>query len=91
MKKKSGLLIFGVLSLSFLIQPSHAFASDGRNMALILRGAAKTIGAPLQIPASMLADSARVMFPFGLVTGAIKGTVKAAKDESLFFKEGRNG
>ena len=78
MKKKTSLLVLGLSIFGFLLQPSLAYAgSNGQNISLLLRGAAKTIGAPLQIPANMMADSARVMFPFGLVTGAIKGTVKA--------------
>lgn len=42
--------------------------------AQILRGVAKVITAPFQIPSAMLADSQKVVFPFGLVTGAISGT-----------------
>ena len=66
------LIFLGFFSLSPLI-----YAGTGDDAALILRGTAKTVGSVLQVPASMLADSTQVMFPFGLLTGAVKGTVRA--------------
>lgn len=46
------------------------------NAGKILRGTVKTVGAAFQIPVAMMQDSSRVMFPFGLLTGAIRGGVK---------------
>ena len=77
MKQNLRLTLCGMLLLFFFCFPSFAHASDADNIALVMRGTAKTLGAALQVPANMMSDSTRVMFPFGLVTGAVKGTVKA--------------
>ena len=76
MKNKRFLLTI-VVALSFFSFSPLVHASPGNDAALILRGTAKTVGSVLQVPASMLADSTQVMFPFGLLTGAVKGTVRA--------------
>ena len=65
----SVLIFCGLLVLGFS-EPAYA------NPGLILRGVAKTIFSAFQIPASMMQDSTRVMFPFGLITGAVRGSVK---------------
>lgn len=46
------------------------------NPAMILRGVAKTVSAVFQIPAAMIVDSSRAVFPFGLISGAIRGTFR---------------
>lgn len=50
--------------------PAHA------NPALLARGVSRVLTSAFQIPISMLQDSTRVLFPFGLVTGAVRGTVR---------------
>ena len=49
----------------------------GGNSALILRGVTKVVGATFQIPAAMLQDSTQVMFPFGILTGAVRGSFRS--------------
>ncbi len=46
------------------------------NASKILRGTVKTVGAAFQVPMAMMQDSSRVMFPFGILTGAIRGSIK---------------
>lgn len=67
---KISLFIFVI----FLVSQSEAHAAN--NAALIMRGLAKTLSAPFAIPGSMIADSSRVMFPLGIVSGAIRGSLK---------------
>ncbi|HQB12583.1 MAG TPA: hypothetical protein PLX96_06375 [Candidatus Omnitrophota bacterium] len=52
------------------------WASDLRNMAYIQRGAGRILGSTLAIPTAMVQDSQCIMFPFGIVTGALRGTVQ---------------
>ena len=66
--------LFFFLSFSQMTIP--AYAGDGRNLGLIFRGVAKTVGAVFEIPKAMLVDSTQVMFPFGLLTGAVNGTFR---------------
>ncbi len=65
------LVVFSVFFTSALL-----YASDGENVAYAARGAGKIFGSMFAIPKAMLEDSGRVLFPFGLVTGAIRGTVQ---------------
>lgn len=69
-------IILLVLTLAWIYQPQPALASDARNVALVFRGVAKTVLSIFQVPAGMMQDSTRVMFPFGLVTGAVTGSIK---------------
>ena len=65
------LLFLGVSLASFPV-----YADTGEDIAYATRGAGKIVGGVFAIPRAMLQDSGRVMFPFGLVTGAIRGTVQ---------------
>ena len=75
MKKHSWILIL-IVAMGFLFAPSPAYAGAGQDAAYIARGAGKFFGSVFAIPKAMLQDSGRVMFPFGLVTGAVRGTVQ---------------
>ncbi|MSR77993.1 MAG: hypothetical protein EXS63_07210 [Candidatus Omnitrophica bacterium] len=76
MKRNPYLLIAGLSILCFLSGSPAAKASTGGDVSLMLRGATKIVGSAFQVPANMLGDSMKVMFPFGLLTGAVKGTAK---------------
>ena len=69
-----------LLSLLFVVgiflAPSLGYAEVGEDISYAMRGAGKIVGGVFAIPKAMLQDSGRVMFPFGLVTGAIRGTVQ---------------
>ena len=52
-------------------QPAHA-----DSMGLLFRGVARTLFSAFEIPRSILEDSTRVMFPFGILTGTINGTLR---------------
>jgi hypothetical protein len=75
--KKSGIPAFLSLTLAFflLVAPAHA-STVGEDIAYAARGTGKLVSSAFAIPSSMLEDSRRVMFPFGLVTGAVRGTFK---------------
>lgn len=63
-----------VLLTLLLLAPQPAYA--GGDIALALRGVAKTVGAAFQVPIGVLSNSTTA-FPFGMVIGAIGGTAKA--------------
>jgi hypothetical protein len=65
------LLVLGVLFTSSLV-----YAGAGEDIAYASRGVGKIVGGMFAIPKAMFQDSGRVMFPFGLVTGAVRGTVQ---------------
>ena len=65
------LIVFGLF-----FAPVSLYAGDGENISCLARGAGKIFGGMFAIPKAMLQDSGRVLFPFGLVTGAIRGTVQ---------------
>jgi hypothetical protein len=65
------LLVLGVLFESFPV-----YAAVGEDISYATRGAGKIVGSVFAIPKAMLQDSGRMMFPFGIVTGAIRGTVQ---------------
>lgn len=67
------IFIVVVLSLSTIWE---ANAGTGDDVAYASRGAGKMISGVFAVPQCMLQDSTRVMFPFGLVTGAIRGVAK---------------
>lgn len=75
MKKKNFLSTILVAAL-FLSMVPVAGAGTGEDIAYASRGAGKILGGVFAIPKAMLQDSGRVMFPFGIVTGAIRGTVQ---------------
>lgn len=74
---KKNLCCLSVLFMLLLLLASPwAHAGDGENVSYIARGAGRMVGGLFAIPKNMLQDSTRVMFPFGLVTGAARGTVQ---------------
>lgn len=73
MKKQKTFLILWLI-LGVLLMPSCGYAEVGEDISYAARGAGKIVGGVFAIPKAMLQDSGRVMFPFGLVTGAIRGT-----------------
>lgn len=73
MMKSARFLPLMLLMLMFLA-PRPAFA--GGNIGLALRGVFKTVGAAFQVPVGVLSNSTTA-FPFGMVFGAVEGTVKA--------------
>ncbi len=62
--------------LGMLLGPSLGYAEMGEDIAYATRGASKIVGGVFAIPKAMLQDSGRVFFPFGLITGAVRGTVQ---------------
>ena len=75
MKKPKTFLVL-LLVLSVFLPSSLGYAEVGEDLSYAARGAGKIVGGVFAIPKAMLQDSGRVMFPFGLVTGAIRGTVQ---------------
>lgn len=73
MKKLKTFLVV-LLAVSVLLTPSLSYAEMGEDISYAARGTGKIVGGMFAIPRAMLQDSGRVMFPFGLVTGAIRGT-----------------
>lgn len=74
--KKLKILSGLCLIAGMLLAPVPLYAGDGENIAYAARGAGKIFGSMFAIPKAMLQDSRRVFFPFGLVTGAVRGTVQ---------------
>lgn len=75
MKKRLTLLLILAALVGISLSPS-AYAGTGQDITHIARGAGKIIGSAFAIPKAMLQDSTRVLFPFGLLTGAVRGTVQ---------------
>jgi hypothetical protein len=73
--KKVAIHIFAALFILLIVMPGSAHASDGQNISYIVRGASRIFGSVFAIPKAMIQDSQRIMFPFGIVTGAVRGTV----------------
>ncbi|MDD5226960.1 MAG: hypothetical protein PHV97_07260 [Candidatus Omnitrophica bacterium] len=74
--KKLKILLGLLLVLGMIFTPSLGYAEMGEDISYAARGAGKIVGGMFAIPKAMLQDSGRVLFPFGLVTGAIRGTVQ---------------
>ena len=75
--KKCRALSCLLLAITVLLASRPVYASNvGEDVSYATRGAFKIVGGMFAIPKAMLQDSGRVMFPFGLVTGAIRGTVQ---------------
>ena len=66
------------LALTLMVFCGHSFvyADTGQDISYAAQGATQIVGSAFAIPKAMLQDSGHVMFPFGLVTGAIRGTVQ---------------
>ena len=75
MEKPKTFLVL-LLVLGVLLTPSLGYAEVGEDISYAARGAGKIMGGVFAVPKAMLQDSGRVLFPFGLVTGAIRGTVQ---------------
>jgi len=73
MKKTKSFLVL-LLVLGVLLIPSLGYAEVGEDISYAARGTGKILGGVFAIPKAMVQDSGRVMFPFGLLTGAIRGT-----------------
>ena len=75
MKRSHALFLFAGLWACLSFQ-TFAYAGTGRDAAYITRGAGRIVGSVFAIPKAMLQDSTCVLFPFGIVTGAVRGTVQ---------------
>ncbi|OQA58158.1 MAG: hypothetical protein BWY42_00120 [Candidatus Omnitrophica bacterium ADurb.Bin277] len=74
--KKLSIVICLAAAITLASSRTSAFAEDhGTNMAYASRGVGRILGSAMAIPAAVIQDSQRVMFPFGIVTGVIRGTV----------------
>ena len=76
MMKKTKTFLVLWLVLSALLTPSLGYAEMAEDISYAARGAGKIVGGVFAIPKAMLQDSGRVLFPFGLITGAVRGTVQ---------------
>ncbi len=65
-----------LIVMNMFLIPSVGCAGTGEDVAYATRGAGKIVGSVFAIPKAMWQDSGRVMFPFGLVTGAVRGAVQ---------------
>ena len=65
-----------LIVLGMFLTPAFLYAGDGENISYAARGAGKIFSSMFAIPKAMLQDSGHVLFPFGLVTGAVRGTVQ---------------
>ncbi len=45
------------------------------NIPLIARGVGRTLSAVFSLPAAMIQDSTRAIFPLGLIMGTVRGTM----------------
>ncbi len=69
-------LSMALVAVLFLSVVPIAGADTGEDVAYASRGVSRILGSVFAIPKAMLQDSGRVMFPFGIVTGAVRGTVQ---------------
>lgn len=58
-----------------MAQPQEAYAGGE---ARIIRGLARTVLSVFEIPKSIIQHSSRVIFPVGILTGTVEGTMKMA-------------
>jgi len=72
--KRPGTFLSVLLTAGLLCMPCPARADVGQDVSYAARGASKLVGSMFAIPKAMIQDTGRVMFPFGLVTGAVRGT-----------------
>ena len=61
--------------LALALAPLSSWA--GTSEALLMRGTGKTLSAVMSVPAGMLNGAARGGFPFGMIGGAVQGSVTA--------------
>ena len=74
--KKLKTFLTALLVLGILLMPSLGYAAMGEDISYAARGTGKIVGGVFAIPKAMMQDSGRILFPFGIVTGAIRGTVQ---------------
>ena len=84
--KKYAAFLGLMLLLGVLPGASLVYTDTGTDVAYAARGAGKILGGVFAIPKAMLQDSGRVMFPFGLVTGAVDGVVDVARGGAPYAK-----
>ena len=74
--KKNHIFLSVMLILSIFLFHTTAYADTGQDISYLMQGTGKVIGSVFAIPKAMFQDTCNTMFPFGLVTGAIRGTVQ---------------
>ncbi|MBN1687717.1 MAG: hypothetical protein JW893_01305 [Candidatus Omnitrophica bacterium] len=72
MKKKAVILLFLFVFLLGAPMTKSVYADNG----LIVRGVARTLLSVVEIPKAIISHSQRVIFPVGIVTGALEGTFR---------------
>ncbi len=73
-RKITLILILTITLFFFCFTTTHAGEAQGIGYAA--QGASKMISGVFAIPRSMMEDSGRMMFPLGILTGAVRGTVQ---------------
>ena len=75
MPKLSWILI-PLFLVSFLMSLSHSLkAADSLDYAT--RGVSRVMKGAVSVPSSLVQDSKRTVFPFGILKGAVRGTLNA--------------
>lgn len=74
MAKKCILAGFVFLTASFFF-PSHAAAGDAENIASFAGGFSRILSSTIQLPLKLVNNTMSQPFPFGIITGAVEGTV----------------
>lgn len=76
-KKTSGVVFYLVLCVaSACLAVPSLYANDGENIAYAVNGTTQIVGSVFAIPKAVVQDTMTVPFPFGIVTGALRGTVQ---------------
>ena len=70
MKKRLWFPLFLILALTSFSVSAYA------DVGLIFRGVGRTFISIFEIPRTILEHSTQVIFPFGIVTGALSGTIR---------------
>ena len=65
-----------VLILVLLLLMAAVPSGYAAGLGNVFRGVGRILTSVLYIPSSILEDSGRVLFPFGILTGTLKGAVK---------------
>ena len=72
-RRKIGFILIVIMLLT-LLTPTDVLA--GSKDGYLVRGVGRTLFSVIEIPKAMIQDSQNVTFPFGLITGVVKGTFK---------------
>lgn len=70
-KTEAVITLLLVAAIVLMVAPASAWAD---NNAYIMRGVARTLFSVFQLPKTMIQESVQ-FFPFGIVTGAVKGSL----------------